>query len=141
MEQILGISNDELDEVHDGGMAQNKEEEEIHHCNRCQEDIQKKDKHPNIKFAINYLMSKYFGINMFREETNVKKETGCPAVERSNYVQPVQGSGENIESWLLDSGAWAHMNPYSKDLNNITKCNVVVLLADGSEIRCTRKGE
>ena len=42
----------------------------------------------------------------------------------------------SFDNWLLESGASAHMTPYREDLEDITRCNIIVTLAGGSEIRC-----
>ena len=42
----------------------------------------------------------------------------------------------DFDNWLLDSGASTHMTPHQEDLEKLEKCNIIVTLADGSEIRC-----
>ena len=46
----------------------------------------------------------------------------------------------DFDNWLLDSGASAHMTPHREDLEKQEKCNIIVTLADGSEIRCREQG-
>ena len=40
----------------------------------------------------------------------------------------------------MDSGASTHMTPHQEDLEKIEKCNIIVTLADGSEIRFREQG-
>ena len=49
-------------------------------------------------------------------------------------------SKHSLDNWLLDSGASAHMTPHQEDLEDITRCNIIVTLADGSEIQCNEVG-
>ena len=46
----------------------------------------------------------------------------------------------SFDNWLLDSGSSAHMTPYRDALEDITRCNIIVTLADGPEIRCNEIG-
>ncbi|MGH7954814.1 MAG: hypothetical protein ACREOZ_02515, partial [Gloeomargaritales cyanobacterium] len=61
--------------------------------------------------------------------------------EKAAYVCPQYRLSKDLPNWLFDSGATAHMTPHLDDLENITPCDVIITLADGSEVRCKYTGE
>lgn len=61
--------------------------------------------------------------------------------ERAAYVSQQHRLPKDLPNWLFDSGATAHMTPHLEDLERITPCDVIITLADGSEVRCKHAGE
>ncbi|MGH3053533.1 MAG: hypothetical protein ACRDL7_00970, partial [Gaiellaceae bacterium] len=61
--------------------------------------------------------------------------------EHAAYACPQFRPSKDLPNWLFDSGATAHMTPHLDDLENITPCDVIITLADGSEVRCHHAGE
>ena len=44
------------------------------------------------------------------------------------------------QGWIIDSGASAHMTPFSKDCENIQPTQRTIFLADGSTVLCNKMG-
>ncbi|MGH7954950.1 MAG: hypothetical protein ACREOZ_03225, partial [Gloeomargaritales cyanobacterium] len=61
--------------------------------------------------------------------------------ERAAYSCSQFRQSKDLPHWLFDSGATAHMTPHLEDLENVQPCDVIITLADGSEVRCKHAGE
>ncbi|MGH3054760.1 MAG: hypothetical protein ACRDL7_07265, partial [Gaiellaceae bacterium] len=63
------------------------------------------------------------------------------ADERTAYACPQFRTPKDLPNWLFNSGATAHMTPHLEDLEKLKPCDVIITLADGSEVRCKHAGE
>ncbi|MGH7954362.1 MAG: hypothetical protein ACREOZ_00200, partial [Gloeomargaritales cyanobacterium] len=71
----------------------------------------------------------------------IKEYAFLTVEERAAYACPAYRSSKDLPNWLFDSGATAHMTPHLEDLENVNSCDVIITLADGSEVRCHHAGE
>ena len=60
--------------------------------------------------------------------------------ENSYMAKTAIASKHSFDNWLLDSGASDHMTLYREDLEDKNRCNIIVILADDSEIQCSEVG-
>jgi hypothetical protein len=51
------------------------------------------------------------------------------------------GLSEDAETWLADTGATSHITMCDKFMNNVQNVNVKVVVGDGKEITCTKRGD
>ena len=67
-----------------------------------------------------------------REYTYMAQKEPCK--ENNNLDPEYQGGGNNIISWIIDSDASCHMTPVAKHITNPEACDVVITIADATEI-------
>ena len=60
-----------------------------------------------------------------------------PPVSKSEFCAKSDGS----EKWLADTGATTHISMSDTGMTNVTSVNVKVIVGDGSEVICTKRGD